>query len=263
MKQDNPKKSIYKVQALERALDIIDCFSFQDRELSLTDVVKRTGLNKTTAKRLMSNLSTRDYLQQDPQSKKYQLGMRLFELGGIVFSSFSLRQAAAYPMTNLQSQSGATVLLGVSMDDQLVYIDKREGKGMIRISSEVGWRRPLNYGMLGMILMSSLDPKNVRRILKKYPLKPYAPLSITDENAFSLRLEQIRDQGYILEKEEAVEGVIGIAAPIRDYSRQVVAALGIGLPAGSRNQMDGLDRIVDLVKKTCETISSDLGYLKI
>jgi len=263
MKQDNPKKSIYKVQALERALDIIDCFSFQDRELSLTDVVKRTGLNKTTAKRLMSNLSTRGYLQQDPQSKKYQLGMRLFELGGIVFSSFSLRQAAAYPMTNLQSQSGATVLLGVSMDDQLVYIDKREGKGMIRISSEVGWRRPLNYGMLGMILMSSLDPKNVRRILKKYPLKPYAPLSITDENAFSLRLEQIRDQGYILEKEEAVEGVIGIAAPIRDYSRQVVAALGIGLPAGSRNQMDGLDHIVDLVKKTCETISSDLGYLKI
>jgi predicted transcriptional regulator len=70
MKQGNGKKSIYKVQALERALDIIDCFSFQDRELSLTDVVNRTGLNKTTAKRLMSNLTTRGYLQQDPQSKK-------------------------------------------------------------------------------------------------------------------------------------------------------------------------------------------------
>ncbi len=137
------------------------------------------------------------------------------------------------------------------------------GKGMIRIASEVGWRRPLNYGMLGIILMSSLDPKNVKRILKKYSLKPYTPMSITDADAFSLRLEQIRDQGYILEKEEAVEGVIGIAAPIRDYSRQVVAALGIALPAGSRNQTKGLDHIVDLIKKTCETISSDLGYLKI
>ncbi len=113
----------------------------------------------------MSNLTTRGYLQQGLQSKKYQLGMRLFELGGA--------------------------------------------------------------------------------------------------DAFSLRLEQIRDQGYILEKEEAVEGVIGIAAPIRDYSRQVVAALGIALPAGSRNQTKGLDHIVDLIKKTCETISSDLGYLKI
>jgi DNA-binding IclR family transcriptional regulator len=149
------------------------------------------------------------------------------------------------------------------MDDQLVYVDKREGQGMIRISSEVGWRRPLNYGMLGMVLMSSLEPQDVKRILQKDPLKSYTPLSITDTDAFSLRLEQIRDQGYVLEKEEAVESVIGIAAPIRDYSRQVVAALGIALPAGLRNQTDDLEHIIDLVKNTCETISSDLGYLKI
>ncbi len=263
MKQNKGEKSIYKVQVLERALDILDCFSFQDRELSLTDVVNRTGFNKTTAKRLISNLTTRCYLQQDPQSKKYQLGMRLFELGGIVFSSFSLRQAATYPMTRLQNESGATVLQGVNMDDQLVYIDKRDGQGMIRISSEVGWRRPLNYGMLGIVLMSGLDPQDVKRVLKKYPLKPYTPLSITDADAFSLRLEQIRDQGYILEQEEAVEGVFGIAAPIRDYSRQVVAALGIALPLSSSNRTKKWDRLIEMVKKTCETISSDLGYLKI
>jgi DNA-binding IclR family transcriptional regulator len=208
MKQDKDKKSIYKVQALERALDILDCFSFQDRELSLTDVVHRTGLNKTTVKRLISNLTTRGYLHQDPPSKKYQLGMRLFELGGIVFSSFSLRQAASYPMTRLQNEADATVLLGVNMEDQLVYVDKREGKGIIRVSSEVGWRRPLNYGMLGMVLMSSLDPQDVKRVLKKYPLKPYTPLSITDADAFSLRLGQIRDQGYVIEKEEATRTMI-------------------------------------------------------
>jgi DNA-binding IclR family transcriptional regulator len=166
-------------------------------------------------------------------------------------------------MTRLQNKAGATVLLGVNMEDQLVYVDKREGRGMIRVSSEVGWRRPLNYGMLGMVLMSSLDPRDVKRILKKYPLKPYTPLSITDTDAFSLRLEQIRDQGFVLEKGEAVESVIGIAAPVRDYSRQVVAALGIALPTGLGNQTDDLDYIIDLVKNACETISSDLGYLKI
>jgi DNA-binding IclR family transcriptional regulator len=189
--------------------------------------------------------------------------MRLFELGGIVFSSFSLRQAAAHPMTGLQAETNATVLLGINLEDQLVYADKREGRGMIRISSDVGWRRPLHYGMLGMVLMASLDLKDVQRILEEFPLEAHTPFSITDEDAFSLRLEQIRDQGYVLEKEEAVEGVIGIAAPIRDYTRQVVAALGIALPVGSRNRPEGLDRMVNLVKKTCDTISSDLGYLKI
>ena len=263
MKHNKDKNSIYKVQALERALNILDCFSFQDRELSLTDVVNRTDLNKTTAKRLISNLTARGYLQQIPPSKKYQLGIRLFELGGIVFSSFSLRQAAAYPMTRLQNESGATVLLGVNMEDQLVYVDKREGQGIIRISSDIGWRRPLNYGMLGMVLMSSLDLKQVKRILKKYPLKPYAPQSITDPEAFRLRLKQIRDQGYYLEEEEAVEGVFGIAAPIRNYSRQVVAALGIALPLGSSNRTKKSSLLIEMVKKTCKSISSELGYLKI
>ncbi|MGD2184759.1 MAG: IclR family transcriptional regulator [Desulfobacterales bacterium] len=263
MKPHTTHKTVYKVQVLERALDILECFSFQNRELSLTDVVNRTGLNKTTVKRLVANLTARGYLQQDPQAKTYQLGIRLFEMGGIVFSSFSLRQAAAYPMTQLQSKTGATVLLAVRMEDQLVYIDKRDGQGMIRISSDIGWRRPLHYGMLGMILLADLDAKDVRRILRHTPLQAHTPFSITDADAFSLRLEQIRDQGYVMEQEEAVEGVFGIAAPIRDYSRQVVAALGIALPLSPHKRDKGFDHLVELVKKTCEAISSDLGYLKI
>jgi DNA-binding IclR family transcriptional regulator len=166
-------------------------------------------------------------------------------------------------MTQLQNKTGATVLLGVRMEEQLVYIDKRDGDGMIRISSDIGWRRPLHYGMLGMILLAGLDAKDVRRILRQTPLQAHTPFSITDQDAFSLRLEKIRDQGYIMEKEEAVEGVFGIAAPIRDYSRQVVAALGIALPLSSSNRTKKSDQLIEMVKKTCETISSDLGYLKI
>lgn len=263
MKLFNKKGPVYKVQSLQRALDILDCFTFQNREMSLSDIVKQTGINKTTAKRLLSNLTSRGYLQQDPKSKRYHLGMRLFELGGIVFSSFSLRKVAAYPMSRLQNETGATVLMGVMMDDQLVYVDKREGRGMIRISSDIGWRRPLHYGMLGMVLMAFLDPRDVKRILKKNPLEAHTPYSITDEDAFSLRLEQIRKDGYIAEREEAVEGVIGIAAPIRDYSRQVIAALGVALTASHSNQKKEIDSVVKLVKKTCDGISEDLGYLKI
>ncbi len=152
------------------------------------------------------------------------------------------------------------------MEDQLVYMDKREGNGMIRISSDIGWRRPLHYGMLGMVLMAYLNPEEATRILTKYPLEAHTPFSITDKNAFNLRLEKIREQGYLTEKEEAVEGIIGIAAPIRDYSRQVVAALGVALTMGQRNLKTGTERIyeiVNLMKKTCDDISSDLGYMKI
>jgi len=259
----NHKEPLYRIQSLERALDILDCFNFNIKELSLSEIVQQTGLNKTTAKRLVANLTARGYLQQVPKSKHYQLGLRLFELGGIVFSSFSLRKAATYPMSHLENSTGATILLGTIMEDQLVYMDKREGKGMIRISSDIGWRRPLHYGMLGMVLMAYLTTEKVRDILKKCPLESHTPYSISDEYAFKLRLEKIRKDGYIVEREEAVEGIVGIAAPIRDYSRQVVAALGVALPVGQLNEGEGVKKIVDLVKNTTDVISSDLGYLKI
>lgn len=257
------RKKFYRVQALDRALDILGCFTFQNREMSLSEIVQCTGLNKTTAKRLVSNLTFRGYLKQDLKTKRYQLGLRLFELGGIVFSSFSLRKAADPYISRLQYETGATVLLGVMIEDHLVYVDKREGNGMIRISSDIGWRRNLHYGMLGMVLMAYISPEKVRDILKKYPLEAHTPFSITDEDAFSLRLEKIRKDGYILEREEAVEGIMGIAAPIRDYSRQVVAALGVALPIGQRSKEGEIPRIVDLIKSTTDAISSDLGYLKI
>jgi IclR family transcriptional regulator, KDG regulon repressor len=263
MNSPEAKDRRYRVQSVERALDILDCFSFQNREMTLSEVVGKTGLNKTTAKRLISNLMDRGFLQQDPVTKQYQLGMRLFELGGIVFSSLSLRHAAAYPMTRLQNETGATVLLGVRMEDELVYVDKREGGGRIRISSDIGWRRPLHYGMLGMVLLAHLDPKEVRRILRKNPLEAHTPFAITDEDAFSLRLEKIRKQGYVVEHQEVVEGVFGIAAPVRDYSRQVIAALGIAMPMTQNNTKNEMDRFVRSVSKTCDEISSDLGYLRI
>jgi DNA-binding IclR family transcriptional regulator len=134
---------------------------------------------------------------------------------------------------------------------------------MPRISSDIGWRRPLHYGMLGMVLMAYLAPSEARRIIQQFPLEGHTPFSITDDDAFNLRLGQIRERGYVLEREEAVEGVMGIAAPVRDYARQVVAALGIALPMGQPSLNVELDQTIDLVKKACEDISSDLGYLKI
>ncbi|MFZ7113043.1 MAG: IclR family transcriptional regulator [Desulfatiglandales bacterium] len=263
MKQLINKERVYRVQALERALDILDCFTFQNRGFSLSEVALKTGLNKTTAKRLISNLKARGYLQQDCVSRKYHLGLRLFELGGIVFSSFDLRKAAARHMDRLQEETGATVLLGIAMEDQLVYLDKREGLGIIRISSEIGSRRPLHFGMLGMILMAYLEPQDLDRILKNAPLEAHTPVSITDNHAVRLRLEHIRSQGYVLEKGEAHEDVIGIAAPIRNHSRQVIAALGIALPASQSNLKSNFSAFIDLLRSTCQEISSDLGYLKI
>jgi len=93
-------------------------------------------------------------------------------------------------------------------------------------------------------------------------LEPHTPHSITDQDAFSLRLEKIRKDGFVVETEEAVERIIGIAAPIRDFSREVVAALGVALPISQSSEKE-VRRIVTLVKRSKNEISTGLGYLKI
>ena len=254
---------VYIVKSLEKALMILDCFSYQNREMTLTELVKLTGIHVSTAKRLVSHLTHRGYLQKEPGTKRYRLGLRLFEMGGIVFSSFSLRKASSYSMSRLQSETGATVLMGAIMEDQLIYVDKREGLGPIRVLSDVGQKRPPHYGMMGMMLMAHLNSEEKERILRKYPLEAHTPLSITDSDAFSIRLEEIRVQGYVIERGEAVEGTIGISAPIRDYRRKVIAALGISLVAVNSDLEGRMQWYVDMVIKACDDISSNLGYLRI
>ena len=257
------KGKSYKVQAVHRALDILDCFSFQDRELTFFEIVRRTGLNKSTALRLLHNLTARDFLQQDPKTKTYQLGLRLFELGGIIFSSFSLRKSASYHMSQLQHETDETVLLAVLMNDRLVYIDKRESRKTVRITSDIGLQRSPHYGVLGLVLMADLSSEKLKEILSKYPLEAYTPHSITNEDALSLRLEKIRKEGYAIERDEAIEGIMGIGTPIRDFSRKVIAALGVVLPAYNHSDEKQIKRLINLVKQAGDLVSSSLGYLKI
>jgi IclR family KDG regulon transcriptional repressor len=252
---------IYRVQAVDRALDIMECFSFENRRLSLTEIARKTGLKKTTVKRLASSLVSRDFLGFDSETGRYWLGMRLFVLGGVVFSSFSLREAASRHMTALQQDTSATTLLGVLMDDQLIYIDKRDGTGSVRIASDIGWRRPPHFGMLGMVLMASLSEEQAGALLDRFPLTAVTPASITDRKAFRKRLVKTARNGYVAEYGEAVEGVIGVAAPIMDYTRKVAGAIGVAI-LEAQHGPDSVSRVIDRVRSAAEAISADLGYME-
>ncbi len=218
-------------------------------------------MNKSTALRLASNLAARHYLRVDASTGLYSLGMRLFDLGSVIFSSLSLRKAASTYMTGLQHETSATVLLGVLMDRQLVYVDKRDGEGAVRISSEIGWRRAPHFGMLGMVLMSSLNDTLVDSLLDEYPLEAHTKASITDRVEFKKRLARIAGDGYVVEYEETVDGIIGVAAPVIDYSRTVVAVIGLAILAAQHDRAS-VRRVVECVRAAAKGISLELGYLE-
>lgn len=260
--QSSESKPTYFVQSVDRAADILECFSFRKKELSQAEIVTHTGLNRSTAIRLLSHLTSRDYLKYDEQHRTYQLGNKLLELGGIALSSISLRKIAEPYLTRLRNDIGHTILLGIRLDDELVYVDKRDAKGVMVTTSEIGRRRPLHFGMLGMVLMAYLPRAEQIYLLKKDPLKAYTHRSITDQATFLRVLAKIRADGYYLGREDVFEGVGGISAPIRDYRGQVVAALGFTMI------LSVLDRTgveADTIRKVTDTalsISEGLGYVE-
>ncbi len=247
----------YRLSSLERVFDVLECFSDEKRNLSLAELTKLTGFNHTSLKRIVFTLTRRNYLRQDESTKKYQLGLKLFEFGGLVYKSISLRSATDAFLSSLSDETGLTVLLGNILDGFLTYLDNKEGKNPVRITSSIGIRRPPHFGMLGQTLMAFSPPSEVNRLLEIHPLQPYTSQTIIDPEMFQKRLETIRSNGYVIEYEEAWIGVMGIAAPIWKHGRKLAGAIGIAtIISKARNDQDFL---LNRLLQTAAKISVSLG----
>jgi DNA-binding IclR family transcriptional regulator len=256
------KKEPFYNRSLERALKILCAFQRDSQALTLSELSKTLGLSKATIIRLCSTLLKYNFLGYNQQTKQYSLGIKLFELGGIVYSSFSIRRVASPYLSQLQSKLGKTAFLGILQDGQLLYIDKKEDlQKPIRFASDIGTYRPPYFGMLGHTLMAYLGDKEVDRIIEKNPLRPFTKKSIKSVEVLKERLQRIRKQGFYVDKEEALDGVTGIGAPVRDFTGKVVAAVGVGFISSSENSK-GIKKIIKEVVRTSQTISHELGYLK-
>jgi IclR family transcriptional regulator, KDG regulon repressor len=254
----------YQVRVLDRAIDILDAFTQRRSDLGIREIVDATGLNRSTAIRLVANLERRGLLQQ-AATGRYRLGHRLFEMGSRVYSSISLLEAAAGPLSALEERSGATILLAVRNGDYSVTVDKRQGVGdgfaMVSMPGEVGAVRPLTYGPVGQVFLSTLAAEAVAELLDKYPLERYTPYSIVDRERFLERLPLVKSEGYAIEANEVVEGLMGIAAPILDFTGSTVGALSLGFPATRQNDTEFLDEAILNMKQTAAQISANMGHV--
>lgn len=254
------KEAFYN-RSLERALKILCVFNADRQALTLSQLSQILDLPKATVLRLCSTLIKYDFLGYNQQSKQYSLGLKLFELGGIVLSSFSIRRVASPYLIQLQSKLSKTVFLGILQDNELVYIDKKEDlMNPIRFGSQIGQHRPPYFGMIGQTLMAFLTDSEVNRLLQKIPLTPATKKSITNEKEFKERLAKIRKQGFVVDEGEGIDGITGVAAPIRDFTNKVVAGVGVGFISSSEDSK-GLEKIIKDVLRTAQTISQELGYL--
>ena len=255
------KEEAFYNRSLERALNILNVFDSERQALTLAQLSATLNLPRATVLRLCSTLVKFSFLKQDQETKKYSLGIRLFELGTIVYNSFSLRRIASHHLAQLRTKLGTTVFLGVLDNDDLVYIDKREdSRNPVRFTSEIGRRRPPYWGMVGPMIMAYQSDSEIQRLLEGRPFVPTAKKSFTSKEEFVEWLHQIRKQGFAIDQETAIDGIAGVAAPIHDVSGKVFAAIGVAFISSSVDSK-GVKRMVKEATATAHNISRELGYI--
>ena len=253
------KEVAFYNRSLERALQILNAFD-SEQALTLAQLASTLGLPRATVIRLCSTLAKYNFLKQDPETKRYTLGIRLFELGSIVFNALSLRRVAASHIGDLQERLGQTVFLGVLDDDDLLYLDKREDpRNPISFTSEIGRRRPPTWGMVGPTIMAFLPDDEIERICGKYPFQPTAKRSFGSSEEYIAWLRRIRTEGVAFDEERTMDGISGVAAPIRDATGKVIAAIGVAFISSSVDSKDIKGMMKEAVA-TADNISRDLGY---
>jgi IclR family transcriptional regulator, KDG regulon repressor len=256
------KKEAFYNRSLERALQILNAFTDERTQLTLSRLSEFLSLSRATVLRLCSTLVKYGFLQQDPASREYSLGLRVFELGSIVFHSFSLRKTASPFLDRLHLKLGRTLFLAILEQGQLVYIDKREDSlNPITFTSKIGTRRPPYWGMLGPMLMAYLPDPEVESLLEKNPLTATTKKSFTKKEEFKKWLTQIRKQGFAVDRERTFEGITGVAAPIRDFRGKVVASVAVCFISSSVDSKE-LKHIIKEAQRTGLDISKEIGYLE-
>jgi IclR family transcriptional regulator, KDG regulon repressor len=250
---------VYSIQVLDRAARILDCFRLERPELRLIEITAATGLHKSTVYRLLEVMRRHHFIQCDEATGAYRVGIKLFELGAVAMAGCGFEKYARPALEGLASTTGETAHVCVLHESQIVHIAKVESSFALRIATPVGGRHPAYCTSVGKAILAYLPSEALAAYLGTTELRPLTPKTITSPAVLKAQLRRVAEQGYALDDEEVHEGVRGVAAPVRDYSGRVVAAITITGPA-SRITRSKLPEFAEHVIKAADNISSRLGY---
>lgn len=213
---------------------------------SFSEAVRASSVPKSTAHRLLNELTDLGALRFDAESKTYSGGLLLAQFGSAVAADYDLRKIAHPHLKKLHRVTGHTATLGIRDGDRGIYLDKVESKDFgIRLHSEIGKTFPLHCTGIGKVLLSSLKWSEISALLKDR-LKPHTNRTITNKKTLRVELDQVRTKGYAVDDEEITRGLICVAAPIIAPGNQIAGALSCTFPTWVRDER-GIDQEIRAV----------------
>lgn len=243
-------------KGLIKGIRVLELLAAAEVPLGVTEIAEQLGLGKSAVHRPLSTLTNLGYVRHDEKTGRYSASLKMWEVGTQVLARLDLKRVAAGPMSSLANATLETVHLSVFDKGEVVHIDKIECKHPIRAYSRVGGRVPSYCIATGKAMLAFQSESVIESVAAN--LKPVTPQTTVDRDQLLKELATVRRRGFAASKGGWQEGVNGIAAPVRDATGAVVAAIGISGPA-DRFGREQSKPYAGLVQEAAQDISAALG----
>nr|WP_295970015.1 IclR family transcriptional regulator [uncultured Bacillus sp.] len=255
MKTKKDRNSI--LQSVQNGMRILQLFSQEKPVWGVTEIAQTLQIHKSSVSRLVSDLVAEGFLQKE--QNKYCLGYSLLYLSGVITAHLEIQREAKELLRNLVNQLGETAHIAILEGMGITYVKKIQGEKPIELLSSIGRKNPVSCTSSGKVLLAYQKEEVIQQVMDA-GLPKMGPNSVTIPEQFKKQLKQIRKQGYSVCIDEMHEDVISLAAPIRDYSGEVVAAVSI---VGTRQRMNEvkMGECIDAIIQAGYEISLNLGFI--
>jgi DNA-binding IclR family transcriptional regulator len=244
------------IQSVERALDILFLLAEGNGVMTVSEIAARLDVHVSTASRLLSTLASQNVVAQ--RQDGYRLGLGLLRLTHVVLNELHIRTLAYPHMQQLCQTTQQTIYLATLFEGEELYLDQVEPEDTVTQTNWIGRTIPAHTASGGKVLLAYLSDEQLEQYLQR-GLSANTHATITNPDQLRAQLQQVREQGYAISRDEYLVGFSSVAAPIFDRKKQNVGVMVLsGLSANL--SLDALVRLSPQVVATANVISLALGY---
>jgi DNA-binding IclR family transcriptional regulator len=202
--------------------------------MGVTEVARRTNLLPSDAHRILKSLASCGFIEQNPVTRTYRLGIGLMKLGLTAFQRNELRDAARMLLQRLSAETEATAHMAMfdAREPDIFLAEQVDANGEVPFKPRYGATASPHCTALGKVIAASLEPDVARALVRRTGLPRLTASTITRLGDLETEFIRTRNRGYGLDLEESAAGACCIGAPVRDWSGAVVAAVSVSMPAG-------------------------------
>ena len=245
--------------AVERALAMLEAIAQDSDGLSNAEISRTLQIPKSSASYILRTLEKQGYLNRDPESAKYRVGLKILSLSRGALSGLDVREVALPVMRHLMEKTNLTCHLAILDGPDAVYIEKVEPQGFIRMDTWVGRRMRVHATSVGKALVAYIPQERLEKILAERGMEKRTAKTITTLPRLLKSLEKVREQGYAVDDEENNLGARCLGAPIFNQGGTIEASLGLSGTINQVNQQT-MPRIVEHLRDAARHVSMQLGY---